>query len=356
MAIYQVTELGFQPIEATNFADAGFKEREHLQQLLNQQIDVIAPDTLVISQEFGSWEDSRRRIDLLGIDRDANLVVIELKRTEDGGHMDLQAIRYAAMVSTMTFDVAVEVFERHLNTLENALENEDDARKCLLEFLDWEEADEDRFAQDVRIVLASAEFSKEITTSVLWLNERGLDIRCIRLRPYRDGDKLLLDIQQVIPLPEAEEYQIKIRDKARLEQVSRTQSRDLTKYDVTIGDEFFDHLPKRWAIFHVIRHLCDSGVDPEEICSVITWKSNMMRVVEGTLDSVEFEKKLAEQLVSEGNKPRTWRYFISDDELIHTNGRTYAVIKSWGTRTAEAIDLLQEKFPEHRITYRESTG
>jgi|GEM_PF-5883203 len=30
MAIYQVTETGFEPVEATNFADAGFKEREHL--------------------------------------------------------------------------------------------------------------------------------------------------------------------------------------------------------------------------------------------------------------------------------------------------------------------------------------
>jgi len=64
---------------------------------------------LVVSEEFGDWEDSRRRIDLLGIDKAANLVVIELKRTEDGGHMELQAIRYAAMVSKMTFDRLVEV-------------------------------------------------------------------------------------------------------------------------------------------------------------------------------------------------------------------------------------------------------
>jgi len=41
-------------------------------------------------------------------------VVIELKRTEDGGHMELQAIRYAAMVSAMTFDGAVEIYGRYL--------------------------------------------------------------------------------------------------------------------------------------------------------------------------------------------------------------------------------------------------
>ena len=37
---------------------------------------------------------------------DANLVVVELKRTEDGGLMDLQALRYAAMISAMPFERA----------------------------------------------------------------------------------------------------------------------------------------------------------------------------------------------------------------------------------------------------------
>ena len=60
------------------------QERRDLQRLLRENVEVIAPDTLVIAEEFGDWEDSRRRIDLLAIDRSANLVVIELKRTEDG--------------------------------------------------------------------------------------------------------------------------------------------------------------------------------------------------------------------------------------------------------------------------------
>jgi RecB family endonuclease NucS len=56
---------------------------------------IVSPDTIVIAEEFGEWEDSRRRIDLLGLDKNANLVVIELKRTDDGGHMELQALRYS---------------------------------------------------------------------------------------------------------------------------------------------------------------------------------------------------------------------------------------------------------------------
>ena len=350
MAIYEITETELRQIETTNFADAGLREREHLQQLLKMQIDVIAPDTLVISEEFGSWGDSQRRIDLLGVDRQANLVVIELKRTRDGGHMDLQAIRYAAMVSNMTFDSAVSAFRRYLY----ALGKEDDARERLLEFLAWEEENEDQFAQEVRIVLAAAEFSKEITTSVLWLNEHGLDIRCIRLLPYRDDGKTLLDVQQVIPLPEAEEYQIRIRDKARKERAQRKQSRDTTKYDVIAGNEIFSRLPKRRAMLQVVRHLCDSGVDPEEIRSTITWrKKNIMCDLEGNLESDEFEKQLTEMFKSE-NRSVPPRYFMKNDELIRANGKTYALIRGWGPRTVEAIDLLLEKFPERGISYSES--
>ena len=96
-----MTREGIDPVQATSFATLNFTERGDLQRLLRDQIEIISKDTLVIAEEFCDWDDSRRRIDLLAIDKEARLVVIELKRTEDGGHMDLQAIRYAAMVLSL---------------------------------------------------------------------------------------------------------------------------------------------------------------------------------------------------------------------------------------------------------------
>lgn len=213
MALYEITADNLIKIAETSFGLAGLRERTDLQRLLKKQIDVIAPDTLVIAEEFGEFEESKRRIDLLGLDKDANLVVIELKRTDDGGHMELQAIRYAAMVSTMTFERVVDIYERYLRANNsNAV-----ARDEILDFLGWVEPDEDSFAQDVRILLVSANFSKELTTAVMWLNKRDLDVRCIRLIPYQDGGRVLINVQQVIPLPEAAEYQIQIREKEQKE-------------------------------------------------------------------------------------------------------------------------------------------
>lgn len=124
--------------------------------------------------------------------------------------MELQAIRYAGMISSMTFEKAVEVFSRYLAERGRT----EDAAQTLLDFLGWVEPDEQVFAQDVRLVLAAADFSKELTTSVLWLNEHELDVRCVRLRPHADGKRVILDIQQVIPLPEASEYLVGVREKA----------------------------------------------------------------------------------------------------------------------------------------------
>mgnify|MGYP000748955598 CR=1 FL=1 len=196
MAIYRIADGSLALIEQTSFDREGLRERQDLQQLLKERIEVISPGTLIISEEFGGWQDSRRRIDLLGIDKEANLVIIELKRSEDGGHMDLQSIRYAAMASTLTFRKSVDIYSQYLEKNNK----DEDAQASILDFLEWEEPDEDNFGQDTRIVLASSEFSKEITTSVLWLNDHGLDIRCVRLKPYKEGDSLLLDVQQIIPL------------------------------------------------------------------------------------------------------------------------------------------------------------
>lgn len=219
MALYEITSENLKSVPQTTFDQAGLRERADLQRLLRKQIGVILPDTLVIAEEFGEWEESKRRIDLLGLDKDANLVVIELKRTEDGGHMELQAIRYAAMVSKMTFEKAAEIFGDYLRKGGD----DTDARSAILEFLEWEESNEDSFAQAVRIVLVSANFSKEVTTAVLWLNEHDLDIRCVRLTPYNDSGRVFVVVQQIIPLPEAAEYQIQIREKEQSERRERAE-------------------------------------------------------------------------------------------------------------------------------------
>ena len=66
MAIFEVTSDRLVALEQTTFSLQGLSERGDLQRLLRDQAAIIAPDVLIVSEEFGEWADSRRRIDLLG--------------------------------------------------------------------------------------------------------------------------------------------------------------------------------------------------------------------------------------------------------------------------------------------------
>jgi len=218
MPLYTFHKEAMREIRPTSFELCQVKERGDIQRLLRDQIEIVVKDGMVLSEEFGDWEDAHRRIDLLVLDEDANLVVVELKRTDNGGHMDLQAIRYAAMVSTLTFEQAVEAHAQYLKRRKI----ERDAKDAILSFLGWDSETTGSFNSSVRIVLAAADFSKEITTTALWLNERHFDIQCVRLKPYDLDGRIVLDVQQLIPLPEAADYFVRIRDKAE-QDISRTE-------------------------------------------------------------------------------------------------------------------------------------
>lgn len=348
MALYKLTKSGIQPIKQTAFAQEKIRERTDLQRLLRDKIEIVSKETLVIAEEYGEFEGSRSRIDLLGVDKTARLVVIELKRSEDGGHMDLQAIRYASMVSVMTFDNAVDAFEQYLTRNGKDL----DARESLLSFLNWEEPDDEAFAQEVRIVLVSADFSNELGSSVTWLNEQGLDITCVRFSPYKLDEDLILDVAQIIPPPETSDYEVKIKGKRQRERQARSEKRDYSRFDMEVDGTSHSGLPKRWMVFHYISALIKKGITPEAIMATIPWRGkSMFETFAGTLNGEEFIKAMENKWPSEG-VPRYKRYFRQDEELFHIDGKTVALTNQWGDRTLEAIDTLREAFASVTVSYK----
>ena len=221
MAIYRMVKgkERLDKVDQTSFGDEGILERKDLQRILRDQPDVLEDRLLIISEEFGNWQDSNRRIDLLGLDAEGRLVVVELKRGETGEHMDLQAIRYAAMVANMTFEQVVETYQeyREKRAGEGAkIDDEHVASDKIRKHLRIQEGDSDIVDTGIpRVILASENFSKELTTCVMWLNDSwltgiGQEIKCVRLQPHRNGDEILIEASVVVPLPEAADYQIQL--------------------------------------------------------------------------------------------------------------------------------------------------
>ena len=348
MPLYEVGERSLERRPTADFAALAMYERQDLQRLLRGQIDALGEDLLVIGEEFGEWQDARRRIDLLALDKSGRLVVIEIKRTDDGGHMELQAIRYAAMVSSMGFAQVLEAYSVHC--AKHRAQEDVDARGELESFLGSSEVDEDPvISTDVRIILVSADFGREITTAVLWLNGfEGMDIRCIRLVPYELDGTVLLDIQQVIPLPEAADYQVQLRKKGAARDRARRDTRDFTRYHIVVDGNELPHENKRNAIRVMVRELAARGVKLSEIGR--HFPPSKFQSLEGLLTPDEVRENLA--TLNPHEKRQRW--FADEPFLDESSGKTYILLKEWGHKTELQLRRLSDAFPETKVSFREA--
>lgn len=348
MPLYEVTEAGLKRRPLARFADLGMYERADLQRLLREDISALDEDLLVIAEEFGNWEDARRRIDLLAVDKGGRLVVIELKRTDDGGHMELQAIRYAAMVASMGFAEVADAYVAH-RAKHHPGEDMSAARAELAAFLEGSDGGEDPvIATDVRIILVSADFGREITTTVLWLNGfDGMDIRCVRLVPYEIEGKILLDIQQVLPLPEAADYQVRLRRKDVARERARSDGRDFTRFHIVVDGAEHPHQNKRNTIRTMVELLAARGVPLAEIRRLLP--ERVMRVVPGRLTSAS---AVAEALSAADAKLDTGRWYCDHPLVDDAASETYVLSKMWGPQTEPALAGLVEAFPAANVTFR----
>jgi hypothetical protein len=201
---------------------AGYTENE-VRDLVASDIAKFFPDLKTIATEFSRWEDSSRRVDILAIDRKRNLHVIEFKRDNDAAHAELQALRYAAMLSVLSIKDLVKAGLSYRQKTDTTV-TEESWKTELLDFLGEKNFEEVELPAIPRIVLVSSQFNKEITTTVLWLNEQfgsteedepGMYIMCVEVGVYELGDQRVLHFDQIIPIAQAEEYQVKARAKEK---------------------------------------------------------------------------------------------------------------------------------------------
>ena len=349
MPLYEVASDGLHARPTADFAALSMYERNDLQRLLRDEISALGEDLLVISEEFGNWEDARRRIDLLALDKSGRLVVIEIKRTDDGGHMELQAIRYAAMVSSMGFTEVLDAYTAHRARL--APQEETDARAELETFLEHtEDGEEPVISTDVRLILVSADFGREITTAVLWLNGfEGMDIRCVRLVPYELEDKILLDIQQVIPLPEAADYQVRLRKKGAARERAQRSGRDLSRFHIVVDGEELPDENKRNAVRVMLQQLVRHGVAPMAFAEVLP--KGKLRIVEGVHRD---ESSLTEAAVAADPRIDLRRWFFEHPLVDESVGKTVLLSKMWGSATEQRLATLATAFPDAKVSYRKA--
>ncbi|OON68123.1 hypothetical protein B0919_15860 [Hymenobacter sp. CRA2] len=214
----------FAKVQAGTFTEFSIWERVHIQEWVRQAPEVLGEDLLIVSMEFDRFKQSSDRLDLLALDRRGNLVVVELKRDGLASYADLQALRYAAMVSTMTIERLLPYFVHYQQKyLGRADADTTRAQEQIHEFVTENDTFQE-LSNRPRIILCSENFSTELTTTVLWLNQAELDISCVRIVPYKVGDNVVVVPTKIIPLQEANQYMIELKHKEEGREQQTVQS------------------------------------------------------------------------------------------------------------------------------------
>ena len=199
-------------LEERLFSELGFKEREHLQEWIAKNPDVLDEERLIIQKEVQGFNDTKERLDLLALDKDGGLVIIENKLDDTGRDVVWQALKYTSYCSTLTNIQIIKIYQDYLDKYEGG----GNAKENILEFLDRENEDDLILNnEDQKIVLIANNYRKEVTATVLWLLEHDIQIKCFKATPYSFGDELFLKIEQIIPLPETAEFMIDAKEKQK---------------------------------------------------------------------------------------------------------------------------------------------
>ena len=194
-----------EEITETTFYESNLKERQHIEEWLRKNPEIMGEELLIIGHEYDDFENNER-IDLLAIDKEGNLVVIEVKRDNSGISVDFQALKYVSYMSRRTLKEIIAIYSKYID--DNSLQL--DPIQEIMEFfnVDDESLLNNMINNTQRIINIGKELDKRVLSVCAWLYENGINVKCISIKPYKYNEEIFIDTNQIIPPEKIEEYYI----------------------------------------------------------------------------------------------------------------------------------------------------
>lgn len=210
--MFHVSGSSATPIRRVSLAEAGLREREHLQEWVLAHPELLGDGLMIVTSECDRWASSRGRerdrLDVLALHEDGHLVVAELKRDRAPETVELQALKYAAFCSRFT---AESVAGEHRLWLQSRgqMVTEEDARGRLDAHL---RSDVGGLANapitEPRIVLLAGSFTQSTTAVAVWLRDMGVDISLRTIAAFQTAGGPIVSTQPLYPTPAVEDFTV----------------------------------------------------------------------------------------------------------------------------------------------------
>ncbi|HSH52447.1 MAG TPA: endonuclease NucS domain-containing protein, partial [Bacteroidales bacterium] len=169
-------------------------------------------------------------IDLLGIDKSGNTVVIELKRDKTPRETIAQLLEYASFVDKLDYDQLNQIFQKYLN-------EEKDLEEYHQQYFQTEE--QISFNKTSKLVIVAQEISKEIKQSALYLRGKGIEVFCMEFRYFvTKSNERIISSDFIVG---EEEY---LRQQVKSESLPKVNENEFINNLDSIGKYVFDKILK----------------------------------------------------------------------------------------------------------------
>ena len=169
---------------------------------------------LILGSQLAEFAEDKDRLDVLAVDKQGEIVLVELKVDGQFRLTDLQALAYAAGYAGMRMDHFAEILRKRLEREGHSSATVELAKEVIVDFVDvLDEFDEWQPSKRVRIKLLAPGYPKRVLQTVKWLGEvYGMPIEAIQVQLYDDGaGRYQLTFERLLPLKSDDVFDLTVK-------------------------------------------------------------------------------------------------------------------------------------------------
>jgi hypothetical protein len=185
----------------------------HLEDILEKNPEYFFEDSKILMIGRQVPTNLNTTIDLLGIDKVGNLVVIELKREKTPRETIAQLLEYASFVENLDYFQLNDIFQKYIDQ-ETSLDSYHQA------YFDLFPDDNVAFNKSVKLVIVAQDITPPIKQTAMYLRKKAIDIYCLEFKYFQskktdrmitcdfivgDDSYLMIEIRPAVTLPKTNE-------------------------------------------------------------------------------------------------------------------------------------------------------
>lgn len=194
---------------------AGRVSEAKLEQWLIRDPELAGESLLVLGSQLAEFAEDKDRLDVLAVDRNGELVLLELKVDGAFRLTDVQAMAYAAGYASLPPSHLADVLRKRLEKESGETKSLEEAKAIIGSFVDIvDEFDEWAPSRRVRIKLIAPGYPKRVLNTVKWLGDvYAMPIEAIECQLFEDATgKLSLTFERLLPLKTDDAFDLTIKE------------------------------------------------------------------------------------------------------------------------------------------------